>query len=78
MTLAKLPATLKVGLLKAVLKGFVMTVMEINCLKFMEVGKMRYTSKILKEGRLNYYGKDQIFIPIIMKGNTTLTSCLCN
>ena len=78
MTLAKLRATLKVGLLKAVLKGIVMTVMEINCLKFMEVGKMRYISKILKEGRLNYFGKDQIFILIIMKDNTTLTSCLCN
>ena len=78
MTLAKLPAILKVGLLKAVLKVIVMTVMEINCLKFMEVGKMKYTSKILKEERLNYYGKDQIFIPIIMKDNTTLISCLCN
>ena len=50
--------------------------MEINYLKSMEHGKMRYTLKILKGEQLNYFGKDPTSFQIIMKDNIISTNCL--
>jgi hypothetical protein len=52
--------------------------MEINYLKSMEAGKMKFILKIFKEGQQNYYGKDQIIFLIIMKDNTISISFLCS
>ena len=75
---AKLLAILKAGLQKAILMANVKTVLEISCLKYMEVGKVKYSLKILKEEQLSYFGKDPIIIQITMKDNTILTNWLCS